>query len=279
VILHERTRARLAATTRFSDIRLLDEIDSTNRYLLDLATGSSAARSGGSDEEGPVGEGLVAVAEHQTAGRGRMGRSWMAPPGGSLLTSILLRASAVPLERRQLVTVAVALAAAAACEEVAGFRPALKWPNDLVVDDAKLAGILAEAFDGGVVVGLGLNVNWSPDALPDGATSANLVAGRDVDREALFVALLEHLEGRCQQLDAGPGSGTGEGQAALAADYRAASATLGRPVRAELPGRAAVTGTAESVDDAGHLWIRQPAADGGGLVEVTAGDVVHLRPV
>jgi BirA family biotin operon repressor/biotin-[acetyl-CoA-carboxylase] ligase len=261
VILDERTRARLAGETRFSDIRLLDEIDSTNRYLLAQAAAGAA-------------EGLVAAAEHQTAGRGRLGRTWIAPPGGSLLMSMLLRPSALPSDRRHLVTVAVALAGAAACDEVAGFRPALKWPNDLVVDDLKLAGILAEAFDGGVVVGMGLNVNWPRDALPEGATATNQVAGREVDREELFVTLLDRLEGRCQQLEGE------EGRLVLAADYRAASATLGRQVKATLADQNVVTGTAEAIDDAGHLWVRQPAANGGGggLVEITAGDVVHLRP-
>jgi BirA family biotin operon repressor/biotin-[acetyl-CoA-carboxylase] ligase len=122
-----------------------------------------------------------------------------------------------------------------------------------------------------VVVGLGLNVNWSPDSLIEGATAANVVAGREVDRGALLAALLERLEERCQQLDAGP-----SGQADLVIDYRAASATLGRQVRASLGAGGVVEGTAAAIDDAGHLLIRPSA--GGPVVEVTAGDVVHLRP-
>jgi BirA family biotin operon repressor/biotin-[acetyl-CoA-carboxylase] ligase len=258
VILDERTRARLAADTRFTDVRLLDEVDSTNRYLLASAADGAP-------------EGLVVAAEHQTAGRGRLGRTWTAPPGGSLLVSVLLRPARLPLERRHLVTAAVALAAAAACQEVAGFGPGLKWPNDLVIDDAKLAGILAEAFDGGVVVGLGLNVNWAAGSLIEGATSANLVAGHEVDRASMLASLLTHLEGRCRQLE------SDGGQAALAADYRAASATLGRQVRVSLSGEAELTGQAEAIDDAGHLWVRP--SGGGDPAEVTAGDVVHLRSV
>src|SRR2546423_7667400 len=121
------------AGATFADVRRFAELDSTNRHALELA------RQG-------VPEGLVVVADHQTAGRGRLGRSWEAPPGSSLLMSMLLRPSLAP-ERLHLTTVAVALAAADACEEEAGFRPALKRPNDLVVDDRKLGGIPAAVPD------------------------------------------------------------------------------------------------------------------------------------
>src|SRR5947207_861906 len=103
------------------------------------------ARDGGA-------EGVVVVADHQTAGRGRLGRTWVAPPGGSLLTSILLRPG-LPHDRLHLVTAAVALAGVSAVDVVAGVRARLKWPNDLVVDDRKVAGVLAEADGGAVVVG------------------------------------------------------------------------------------------------------------------------------
>src|SRR5690349_15935960 len=115
--------------TRFR-VRWVDETGSTNHDLL------AAARAGEP-------EGLVLVADHQSAGRGRLGRVWEAPPGASLLMSILLR-PVLGLADAHAVTAAVGLAAAYACEAVAGFRPGLKWPNDLVVGPRKLAGILAE---------------------------------------------------------------------------------------------------------------------------------------
>src|SRR5690606_12819737 len=162
-------------------------------------------------------EGVVVVADHQTAGRGRAGRSWTAPPGASLLVSVLLRPPAGVAEGA---TMAMALAAAEAVEEVAGFAPGVKWPNDLVwpgdgsAPDRKLAGILAEAdwLTGSsaasgvrrpapeervvVVVGIGVNVAWPedlPEELADVAVACNHVTDVPVDREDLLAALLVRL--------------------------------------------------------------------------------------
>ncbi len=148
--------------TRFTDIRHFDSVDSTNRYLLD------EARSGAP-------EGVVAVAEHQSAGRGRLGRRWEAPAGANLLMSVLLR-PVLPPDHRHLAAAVVALAGADAVTAVTGLEPGVKWPNDLLAPDGrKFAGVLAEAdlgvaappFAGGpggpgppIVVGIGINVNW-----------------------------------------------------------------------------------------------------------------------
>ena len=122
------------AGTRFRDVRWFERIDSTNRYLLQCAS------------EG-LPEGVVAVADEQTAGRGRLGRAWLAPAGSALLVSVLLRPT-LPVERTHLVTLAAGLAALDAIDAIDASTSAgagLKWPNDVVVDDRKLAGILAEA--------------------------------------------------------------------------------------------------------------------------------------
>ena len=236
------------------DVRRHADLDSTNRLAADLARAGAP-------------EGVVVVADHQTAGRGRLGRTWEAPPGSSLLMTVVLR-PALDAGRLHLATMAVALAAADACAEVAGFAPELKWPNDLVVQDRKLAGILAEAgFEGNaphwVVVGIGLNVNW-PEELPAElsgiAVAANHLAGRDVDRERLLAQLLEGLATRYSSLDS------------VAEDYRRRCATIGRDVQVELPGET-VRGRAVDVDDAGHLVVDT----GRGLRVVAVGDVVHLR--
>jgi BirA family biotin operon repressor/biotin-[acetyl-CoA-carboxylase] ligase len=229
-------------------VRRFAELDSTNRHLLDLA------RSGAPD-------GVVVVADRQTAGRGRRGRSWFSPPGASLLVSVLARPD-LPPERLHLLPWSVALAAAEACDRVAGFRPGLKWPNDLVVGDRKLAGVLVEVELPAVVVGIGLNVNWPPTSLDAlCATAANQEAGHDVDREALLAALLQglgDLHGRWDDVSAA---------------YRRSCTTLGRRVRVELGGES-LAGTAADVTDGGHLLVEV----GDGVVRtVAAGAVVHLR--
>ena len=175
--------------TRFTDIRRFDTVDSTNRYLLE------EARQGAPD-------GVVAVAEHQSAGRGRLGRRWEAPAGTNLLLSVLLRPH-LPHPYRHLSGAVVALAAAEAAESVAGLRLGLKWPNALLgADGRKVAGVLAEAdllgeagspgaLPAAIVVGIGINVNWPasdadlPPDLVGVATSLGQQAGHPVDRARL----------------------------------------------------------------------------------------------
>ncbi len=204
--------------------------------------------------------GLVLVADHQTAGRGRLGRAWEAPPGSSLLCSVLLRPTAAP----QLSTLAMAVAAVEAVEATTSgaVRPSLKWPNDLLLGARKLAGIAARTEGGAVVVGLGLNVDWPPlDLL--GPDLGPLVAALShhvqppPERRAVLEALLVGLDRWCDAPD-------------LLDRYRSLCSTLGRSVRVDLGARC-IEGTATEVDDDGHLVVDGQAVD--------AGDVVHLRPV
>lgn len=246
-------------------------MDSTNRVALELARAGAP-------------EGLVVVAGHQTAGRGRHGRTWDAAPGSSLLLSVLLRPGpalppdqplppgpapperssrhgpALPPERSHLAVAAVSLAARHACSAVAGFTPALKWPNDLMVGDAKVAGVLAEVAGDAVVVGLGLNVSLA-GPWPPGAASAEGAAGRPIVVDQLldgFLVALAHCYGDWP---------------AVASDHRRACATLGRTVRVDLADES-FTGTAADITDDGHLLV-----DVGMCIRtITAGDVVHLRP-
>jgi BirA family biotin operon repressor/biotin-[acetyl-CoA-carboxylase] ligase len=241
------------------EIRRFDQIGSTNTYLREEAQRGAP-------------EGLVAVADHQTAGRGRLNRIWEAPPGASLLLSILIRPEIDP-SHLHLCTAAVALAAAEACVQVAGVRPDLKWPNDLLVGEAKLAGVLAEAeFAEGavasVVVGIGLNVAW-PGPPEVGGTCLDDLAGwrAPVDRLRLLDSLLAELSVRRGQLDSPPG------RRALADEQRQCCATLGREVRIETAG-GSVEGLARGIDEAGHLVVATP----DGTRTVAAGDAVHLRP-
>jgi BirA family biotin operon repressor/biotin-[acetyl-CoA-carboxylase] ligase len=237
-------------------------------------------------------EGVVVVADHQRAGRGRLDRRWEAPPGASLLISILTRpvtgALGLPVAAVHRVSTALGVAAAEAARAVAGVPALIKWPNDLVVDvgegssgdhgasTRKLSGILAEShLDRGtvaaLVLGIGINVNW-PGALPaelaDTATALNLEAGHPVDRADLLVALLTRFEHWFDRL------GDAEGAAELLAAYRAHSATLGRRVRVELPTET-VVGDAYDLTTDGHLLVIDDCPDRPR--EITVGDVVHLR--
>jgi BirA family biotin operon repressor/biotin-[acetyl-CoA-carboxylase] ligase len=245
--------------TRFSDVRWVDETGSTNADLM------AAARDGAPD-------GTVLVADHQTAGRGRADRVWTAPPGSSLLMSVLVRPSAA---FTPFAGMAVGVAAADGIAAASGVEVRLKWPNDLVWpgrgdgSDKKLGGILAEAdwsdSDApAVVVGLGLNVNWPstfPADLQQIATSVNHIAGHDVDRQDLLVAILQALDTRV-------------GDQHLVDAVRERSATLGTRVRVELLA-SVVEGTAAELTPQGHLVVH---GDDGRRHTITAGDVVHLRP-
>jgi BirA family transcriptional regulator, biotin operon repressor / biotin---[acetyl-CoA-carboxylase] ligase len=267
-------RARQAlAGTRFADLRRVAETGSTNRDLL------AAAADGAAD-------GVVLVADHQTAGRGRLDRSWVAPPGSSVLMSVLLRPD-LGAGDAHLLTTALAVGAAEACGGVAGVDVRIKWPNDLVVaaDDhggvRKVAGILAESSVergrlSAVVVGIGLNVNWParlPADLESIAVALNHVAGHDIDRDDLIVATLAGLERWCAPLS-GDDDGRGAGQSVLMAEARSRSATLGRRVRAEI-GAETVEGTAQELSEAGELVVETAE----GRRTIIAGDVVHLRTV
>jgi BirA family biotin operon repressor/biotin-[acetyl-CoA-carboxylase] ligase len=240
---------RLAAT-RFHEIRRFTSVDSTNRHLLQAAARGCA-------------EGVVAVADVQTAGRGRHGRTWTTAPGAALLVSVLLRPGLAP-ERLHLVTLAAGVAAADAVREVGGFDARVKWPNDLVVDDRKLAGILAEVDGiGGVVVGMGLNLRSDafPPEIAETATAADRHTPKAVDRDDLLVAWLRALDGHLGALD----------NVVAAAGER--SATLGRNVRVELA-RGTFTGVATGMTPEGYLVVTR---DDGTEEIVAAGDVIHLR--
>jgi BirA family transcriptional regulator, biotin operon repressor / biotin---[acetyl-CoA-carboxylase] ligase len=251
-----------AASTRFGDVHWVAETGSTNTDLL------AAARAGAP-------EGMVLVADHQRAGRGRLDRRWVAPPGSSLLTSILLR-PALAARHLHLVVAAVALGAAEACRDVAGVAVALKWPNDLLVGDRKLAGVLAEVlFDAdevtAVVVGIGLNVNWPRDLPADlagTATALNHEAGREVDRAAVLVRLLQRLDHWYATLLTGDA-----GRATVAAAYRQACATVGRDVTVERGNHALLRGRATDISDDGHLLV---VDDDGTVHEIAVGDVTSF---
>jgi BirA family transcriptional regulator, biotin operon repressor / biotin---[acetyl-CoA-carboxylase] ligase len=218
-------------------------------------------------------EGSVLVAEAQTAGRGRMGRAWLSPPGAALMFSVLLRPVAVPPARRGWIPLLAGVAIASAVATTAGLDARLKWPNDVLVGERKLAGILAEQAAQAVVVGVGVNVSTRRDELPvETATSLALEGAAGTGRQRLLGAALGELE-RWYLAWADGASPGDPGASGLRAEYRRRSVTLGRPVRVEFPGGDAARGTALDVDTEGRLLL-QTAGD---QLAVSAGDVVHLR--
>lgn len=216
-------------------------------------------------------EWLVVVTEHQTAGRGRLDRTWETPDRAALTFSTLVRPGRPSAEWPWLPLLTGVAAVTALREQ--GVPAGLKWPNDVLLGEAKLAGILTERIDTPVgpaaVVGLGLNVTQTraelPDALPPstGATSIELATGAAPDRTELLVSLLTHLRREYDAWSVG-------GAAAVRGGYLDACVTLGREVRVALPGDRVLTGVAEDVDDAGRLVVAG--------TPVAAGDVLHVRP-
>ena len=245
------------------DFEVVESTGSTNADLLARALAGEP-------------EGAVLAAEEQRAGRGRMGRTWTSPPGAALTFSVLLK-PAVPLARRGWLPLLAGVAVATAVTKVTGVRTGLKWPNDLLTADAKLAGILAEAAGDAVVVGIGLNVSTEPAELPGPgpgalpATSLRAAGATALDRASLLLAILGELEHwyRAWQRVGGDPDRSG-----LRAEYTRLSATIGRTVRAELPGGQALSGPVAGVDSDGRLLVR---VSSGSEVAVAAGDVVHLR--
>ncbi len=231
-------------------VRLLPEAGSTN----EVAAADPAPRT-------------VVVADHQTAGRGRLDRSWSTPPGTALTFSVVLR-PVLPDRHWPLLPLAVALGVSDGIAALTGLRPELKWPNDLLVGDRKLCGILLERVPGAdgapvVIAGIGVNVAMTAEQLPvEGATSL-AVEGAAADRAELLGRLLAAVVARVDELVA-------DADAVLAA-YRERCVTLGRQVRVHLPAGGELTGLARDVDGDGRLVV-----DG---VPVGAGDVVHVRPL
>ncbi|WP_327338711.1 biotin--[acetyl-CoA-carboxylase] ligase [Streptomyces sp. NBC_01324] len=243
----------------------LDVVDATGSTNSDLA-----ARAAG------LAEGTVLVAEEQTAGRGRLDRTWTAPARSGLFLSVYLKPGAVPVQRWGWLPLLTGVAVATGLARSAGVDTALKWPNDLLVtvgtQERKAGGILAERAGDGVVIGIGLNVSLREDELPAPTAASLALAGAvSTDRETLLRGVLRSLEQWYGKWRAADGDAAASG---LQEAYEAGCATLGRTVRAQLPGDRTLTGEAVAIDGDGRLVL----SVGDGLQEpVSAGDIVHLR--
>ncbi len=261
-------RALLRPGGLWTSVDVVPATGSTNSDLAAAVTGSP-----------PAVEGAVLVAEEQTAGRGRLDRVWTASPRSGLFFSVALRPGPeVPVERWGWLPLLAGVAVATGLSRAAGVDTSLKWPNDLLVtvdgEERKAGGVLAErAGEDTVVVGIGVNVSLRAEELPVPAAGSLALAGAvSTDRDPLLRAVLRALEHWYGQWR---GAGGDPLASRVQEAYAAGCATLGRTVRAELPGDRSLTGEAVALDGAGRLVL---AMEDGTREAVGAGDIVRLRP-
>jgi BirA family transcriptional regulator, biotin operon repressor / biotin---[acetyl-CoA-carboxylase] ligase len=243
--------------------RRLDVVDETGSTNADLI-----ARAAAGDDIA----GSVLLAEHQTAGRGRGGRTWSGVPRALITMSVGISVEGVGEECWGWLPLLSGIAVVDAVAATTNVKAGLKWPNDVIADGGKLAGILAEVASRQpiVVVGVGLNVTLQPDEIGEPGATSLTALGATVDRSELVRHLLAHLA-----LRVGGWRDSGGVSEALIDDYRARSVTIGSRVRALLPGGSEIVGTAVSIDRHGRLSIDT----GADTATIAAGDIVHLRPL
>lgn len=242
-------------------IQVFQETSSTNEVAARLAVDG-------------VAEGAVVFAEHQSRGRGRLGRAWFGATGKSVLMSLLLRPLLRPPEAARL-TIIGAVAIARAVEKLTTIRPSIKWPNDVIVGEKKLAGILTEMRAESdrihhIVLGIGLNVNQTktdfPEELRGRCSSFQILTGQMWNRAKVAAALLKELDRDYQRMK--------EGRfAEAAAEWQSRCATLGRQVAVQF-GKSMIYGRAEAIDGDGALLLR---TDSGLLKRILGGDVLQCN--
>jgi BirA family transcriptional regulator, biotin operon repressor / biotin---[acetyl-CoA-carboxylase] ligase len=239
-----------------------DAAASTNSELAALATADPAAWPAWS----------VLVTDTQTAGRGRLGRPWTAPPGSSLAISVLLRPR-IPADRYGWLSLTAGTAMARSLQAL-GVAATVKWPNDVLVGGRKVCGLLAEVLAGGAgaVLGAGLNHRLGADELPVPTATSLTIEGGPTDPDALIAGWLEQLRPLVTALEEAGGDPLASG---LRDAVVAACETIGRRVRVSLPDGSAVVGTATGIDEDGRIEVATDPI--GGLTAIATGDVEHLR--
>ncbi len=252
-----------------SVLEILPEAGSTNDELVRRATGT---------ESGKWPDLSVVATANQTQGRGRLGRSWVSPAGKSLAISVLLRPRtptgvALPMDSLGWIPLMAGLAMTRTIRSVVAEGVALKWPNDVLIGDRKVCGILSELLPdaSGVVIGAGVNLTLDTAELPvDTATSLSIAGASDTDPDRLLSSYLRELDALYTSFLAFSGDAVGCG---LQRDVSEACGTLGRSVQVELPSGERLVGTATGIDAEGRLIVDTNA----GITTVAAGDVTHLR--
>lgn len=243
------------------EILLFDRVGSTNQIALEMASNGLPG-------------GIAVLAESQENGKGRLGRKWFSPEGVNLYLSLFLRPHQPPREF-PLFSLASSVALVDGIQRVTGLPAAIKWPNDVLINDKKVAGILLESETGGgqtppLVIGIGVNVNLDLAALPPElqptAGSLKAALGREVDRTILTIAILEALSEQILLLQEGKTD-------LLIQAMNSKCRTLGKKVRVDTP-RQAFEGRAEEIEEDGALMIRM---GDGKTRRILIGDITHLR--
>lgn len=250
------TAALVQSGSCFTDITVVAEAGSTNA---DLARAARAGEPGGT----------VLITDNQTAGRGRLDRTWKTPPGVSVACSVLWQPGQVTDDRWPWLSLMTGVGLAEGVRRATGLLAELKWPNDVLIGDRKLCGLLAERVDTpagpAVILGFGINVSMTVHEIPVASATSLLLEGASIDKTTLMIAILNALAEAYDQWLHDPH--------ALAARYSELCCTLGQPVRVLLGGHRQVTGTAVGIDAGGGLRVHTAAGDR----VYAAGDVVHLR--
>ncbi|MCX5716974.1 MAG: biotin--[acetyl-CoA-carboxylase] ligase [Nitrospirae bacterium] len=247
-----------------------ESLDSTNTLAMELA------------DKG-ISHGTIVIANHQLKGKGRLGRTWFSPPKGNIYMSVIVRPEIEPKDAT-LLTIMSAISCARAVRNSTGIEVKIKWPNDLMVSERKLGGILTEMKSDQdrivfAVIGIGINVNAHLDAFPVDvrAVAASVIeelregkgikdCSQEISRTLIIAAILNELERWFKVLIKGS-------KIQLINEWKKLSSTLGRKVKI-ISGRDAISGIAEDIDDEGMLILRLPS---GGLKKISAGDVIMLR--
>lgn len=249
--VHEVRRAVCGPGRLFHDVQWVERTGSTNADL-------------GEAEAAGAGHGSVLIADHQTAGRGRFARRWEAPPGTSVAISVLLRPAELPSQRWPWLPLMAGVAVADGLSASAGVAAQTKWPNDVLIDERKVCGILCQRSGDAAIVGMGINTTLAHQQLPVPTATSLTLAGSHASTTAVVIGVLQALARAYRRwLD----------DSALSQWYQSRCATIGRQVRVLQPDGSQVSGIATGVDEQGRLLVD----DGRGLSAYAAADVTHLR--
>jgi len=269
VLSSETLAALLPSKTLNQSLFVFEELTSTNTFALELA-------------KNPISQGTVVLADRQTAGRGRLQRSWFSPPGANIYGSLIFSFNS-QLQAMGWIPLMAGIAIAQAIEDHAEIGITLKWPNDILIDERKVGGILCESFKRSsietcVVIGFGINVNLSELAFPKDleltATSLQIQTQQPLDRHHLLKSIITTIEQGWEAL-------ISQGPQACQLAYSSRCSTLGKQIQVQFPDGSELEGMAQSIGEQGQLQMIPSPSDAkeqsARILDVHAGDIRHIK--